>query len=117
MKPRLLVVSWRNKPMAAPPNTTMNNTNFLDRVCDLIFLRHCAREMGVGKLTMAKWIKERLLQPIDVLGEPMITRAQLTEFEQFARMGYYDQDRYAARQVPRGCVQTEFWSHEGGFAV
>ena len=85
--------------------------------CNLISLRHCAREMGVGKLTLANWLKAKLLQPIDILGEPMVSREQLAEFEHFARMGYFDRNRNAAKSASRGCVQTEFWSPEEGFVI
>ena len=93
----------------------MNTTNILDRVCGLISLRHCMGEMGVKPSAANAWLKARLFRPIDILGEPMITREQLTEFERFARMGYYDQDRYA-RKDRNGFVQSEFLFQEGGFA-
>jgi hypothetical protein len=73
-------------------------------------------EMGVKPPVANAWLKARLFQPIDVLGEPMITREQLAEFEQFARMGYYDKNRYA-RKDRYGCVQSEFAFQEGGFAI
>jgi len=75
--------------------------------CNLVSLRQCAREMGVDRPTVTAWIKARLLQPIDVLGEPMVPREQLVEFEQFARMGYFDRNRYS-REERSGFVQTEF---------
>ena len=84
--------------------------------CSLISLRHVAREMGIDRPTITAWLKARLLQPIDVLGELMVPREQLAEFEKFARMGYYDQDRYA-RNDRDGFVQSEFAFREGGFAV
>ena len=84
--------------------------------CSLISLRHCVREMGIDRPTITAWLKARLLKPIDVLGELMIPREQLVEFEQFARMGYYDRDRYA-RKDRHGFVQSEFAFQEGGFAV
>jgi len=83
--------------------------------CNLVSLRHCAREMGIDRPTITAWLKARLLQPIDVLGELMVTREQLAEFEKFARMGYYDQGRYA-RKDRDGFVQSEFLFQEGGFA-
>jgi hypothetical protein len=94
----------------------MNTINILDRVCNLISLRHCMGEMGVKPPVANAWLKARLLEPIDVLGEPMITREQLAEFEQFARMGYFDKNRYAQKDC-YGCVQSEFAFQEGGFAV
>ena len=75
--------------------------------CNLVSLRHCAREMGVDRPTVTAWLKARLLQPIDVLGELMVPREQLVEFEQFARMGYFDCSRYS-REERSGFVQTEF---------
>jgi hypothetical protein len=75
--------------------------------CNLVSLRHCAHEMGVDRPTIAAWLKARLLEPIDVLGELMIPREQLVEFEQFARMGYFDCNRYS-REERSGFVQTEF---------
>ncbi len=84
--------------------------------CSLISLRHVAREMGIDRPTITAWLKARLLKPIDVLGELMVPREQLAEFEQFARMGYYDQNRYA-RKDRDGFVQSEFLFQEGGFAV
>ncbi len=75
--------------------------------CNLVSLRHCAREMGVDRPTITAWLKARLLQPIDVLGELMVPREQLVEFEQFARMGYFDRNRYS-REERSGFVQTEF---------
>ena len=83
--------------------------------CSLISLRHVAREMGIDRPTITAWLKARLLQPIDVLGELMIPREQLAEFEQFARMGYFDKNRYA-RKDRDGFVQSEFLFQEGGFA-
>ena len=94
----------------------MNTINILDRVCSLISLRHFMGEMGVKPPVATAWLKARLLEPIDVLGEPMITREQLAEFEQFARMGYFDKNRYA-RKDRCGFVQSEFAFQEGGFAV
>lgn len=96
-------------------NTTMNTINILDRVCGLISLRHCMREMGVKPPAANAWLKARLFEPIDVLGEPMITREHLAEFEKFARMGYFDKNRYA-RKDRNGFVQSEFLFQEGGFA-
>ena len=96
-------------------NTTMNTTSILDRVCGLISLQHIAREMGIDRPTITAWLKARLLQPIDVLGELMVPREQLAEFEQFARMGYFDKNRYA-RKDRNGFVQSEFLFQEGGFA-
>ena len=96
-------------------NTTMNTINILDSVCNLISLRHCMGEMGVKPPVATAWLKARLFQPIDILGEPMITREQLTEFERFARMGYFDKNRYA-RKDRNGFVQSEFLFQEGGFA-
>jgi|688.fasta_scaffold1193844_2 hypothetical protein len=93
----------------------MNTINILDRVCGLISLQHIVREMGIDRPTITAWLKARLLQPIDVLGELMVTREQLAEFEKFARMGYYDQGRYA-RKDRDGFVQSEFLFQEGGFA-
>ena len=84
--------------------------------CSLVSLRHIAREMGIDRPTITAWLKAQLLKPIDVLGELMIPREQLAEFEQFARMGYYDRDRYA-RKDRDGFVQSEFAFQEGGFAV
>ena len=75
--------------------------------CDLISLRHCMGEMGVDRPTVTAWLKARLLQPIDVLGELMVPREQLVEFEQFARMGYFDRNRYS-REDRSDFVQTEF---------
>ena len=83
--------------------------------CSLISLRHVAREMGIDRPTITAWLKARLLQPIDVLGELMVPREQLAEFEQFARMGYFDKNRYA-RKDRDGFVQSEFLFQEGGFA-
>jgi hypothetical protein len=96
-------------------NTTMKTINILDRVCGLISLRHCMCEMGVKPPAANAWLKARLFEPIDVLGEPMITREQLTEFEQLARMGYFDKNRHA-RKDRNGFVQSEFLFKEGGFA-
>lgn len=81
----------------------------------LVSLRHIVREMGIGRPTITSWLKARLLQPIDVLGELMIPREQLAEFEQFARMGYYDKNR-SARKDRYGFIQSEFAFREGGFA-
>lgn len=92
----------------------MNSINILDRVCNLISLRHCMGEMGVKAPVATAWLKARLLEPIDVLGEPMITREQLAEFERFARMGYFDKNRFT-RKERYGCVQSEFAFQEGGF--
>jgi len=75
--------------------------------CNLVSLRHCAREMGVDRPTLTAWLRARLFQPIDVLGELMVPREQLVEFEQFARMGYFDNNRYT-REERSGFVQTEF---------
>jgi hypothetical protein len=75
--------------------------------CNLVSLRQCAREMGVDRPTVTAWLKARLLQPIAVLGALMVPREQLVEFEQFARMGYFDRNRYS-RDKRSGFVQTEF---------
>ena len=96
-------------------STTMNTINILDHVCGLISLQHIAREMGIDRPTITAWLKARLLQPIDVLGELMVPREQLAEFERFARMGYFDKNRYA-RKDRNGFVQSEFLFQEGGFA-
>jgi hypothetical protein len=93
----------------------MSNINILDRVCGLISLQHIVREMGIDRPTITAWLKARLLQPIDVLGELMVPREQLAEFEQFARMGYFDKNRNA-RKDRNGFVQSEFLFQEGGFA-
>jgi hypothetical protein len=72
-------------------------------------------EMGVKPRVANVWLKARLFQPIDILGEPMITREQLTEFERFARMGYFDKNR-STRKDRYGFIQSEFAFQEGGFA-
>ena len=96
-------------------NTAMNTINVLNHVCGLISLQHVVREMGIDRPTITAWLKARLLQPIDVLGELMVPREQLAEFEKFARMGYFDKHRNV-RKDRNGFVQSEFLFQEGGFA-
>ena len=86
------------------------------RVSDIVSARRLAAEMGVGIETVVFWINNRLLRVIDIMGETMVTREAIAEFERYARMGYFDRSRFAENREP-GFTQSEFAFQEGGFAV
>lgn len=86
------------------------------RVSQIISARRLATEMGVGIETVAFWISHQFLRVIDIMGETMVTREAIAEFERYARMGYFDRRRFVANREP-GFTQSEFAFEEGGFAV
>jgi hypothetical protein len=88
----------------------------LDHVCGLISLQHVVREMGIDRPTITAWLKARLLQPIDVLGELMVPREQLAEFEQFARMGYFDKTPLMHGRTVTGSSSPSSCFRKEGFA-